>query len=354
MILLDNIVFEIQKAGGISAVWSAVLNELNERHAECTVLENPTCKDNIFYQEISQAKIVEDIGNLTLRRYQDVKCKENITLFHSSYFRVHASKKIKNIVTVHDFVYEKYDKGIRKYIHLFQKKHALKRADVIICVSENTKADLLTYHPWIDNSIVRVIHNGVDKEFKPLLNTDENPRISEPPYLLYVGGRNIHKNFKAALQLLTCDESVKLSLHLKVVGGGVFSESERLLIKELKLSNRVKHYSNINNHELNHFYNNAYALIYPSFYEGFGIPPLEAMAAGCPVICSNVSSIPEVVGNAGLMFDPHTPEEAEEYLVKLQDSSFRDSVINQGLLRASQFSWEKTGRETVNLYKELL
>ena len=351
--MIDNIVFELQGMGGVSSVWSSIIDELNIADIKCALVENSVARKNGFYKKLDSELLFNESGPLIWRRYRDVNVGRDISLFHSSYFRVHASKHVKNILTIHDFIYEKYESGIKKYIHLHQKQHALNKADRIICVSQNTKNDLLEYHPWVDPEIVSVIHNGYSNDFFRIVE-NHIPSLDDRPWLVYVGGRNVHKNFQAALQLLTSQTAVEMNMNLKVVGGGAFSAAEKGMIRDLKLSNKVHHCSGIDNKSLNILYNNAYALIYPSFYEGFGIPPLEAMAAGCPVICSNVSSIPEVVGNAGLMFSPHTPEEAERYLVKLQDSEYRACVIKRGLLRSSKFSWKKTGSETVNLYKELL
>jgi glycosyltransferase involved in cell wall biosynthesis len=174
------------------------------------------------------------------------------------------------------------------------------------------------------------------------------------PYLLYVGGRNSHKNFNAALMSLNLKTAKEIGLELLVVGGGEFTKCELDNINKLNLLKKVKHMGQVQNSKLNQLYNEAFAFIYPSFYEGFGIPPLEAMASGCPVICSNVSSIPEVVGSAGLYFSPNEPESIESYLFKLQESAYREKTINMGLAHSAQFSWEKTGLETVKLYKEMM
>ena len=177
---------------------------------------------------------------------------------------------------------------------------------------------------------------------------------SDNKFLLYVGGRQKHKNFKGALKLLSGQYASELQLNFKVVGGGEFTDEEVSLMKDLNIKDRVMHMGHVSNIELNKLYNNAYAFIYPSYYEGFGIPPLEAMSASCPVICSNLSSIPEIVGDAGLMFNPDTPLEAEKYLKRLSEKKFRAEMIEKGINRASGFSWVKTGLETVNLYKEML
>ena len=357
MLLLDNIVFELQKAGGVSLVWRAILDAcIADTELNCHAIDSGAGFKNIFYPEnMNGVKLIKERGPLALRRYLTINKNISATVFHSSYFRVHSNKKVKNIVTVHDFVYEKFDSGLRKHVHLLQKKHALKAADVIICVSQNTKEDLLSYHPALGEKEIRVIYNGVSTDFCPHKEgADALSNRNNAPYLLYVGGRFAHKNFNAALQLLLTPAANKMGLKLKVVGGGALTDKEQELISHLGLLNKVSHTGHVSSKELNMLYNLAFAFIYPSLYEGFGIPPLEAMAAGCPVICSNISSIPEVVGQAGLLFDPTQIESVEPYLEKLQHRDYRQQIVRNGLEHSAQFSWHKTGQQTLSLYKELL
>ncbi len=351
MLLLDNIIFELQRVGGVSSVWKSIIGAVSKDAKLNAKYLKSSKGQSCCGKGIDSSKIIEDLNiPLFIRRYLRVHYRKDIKLFHSSYFRVHASPAVKNVVTVHDFVYEKYDTGIRKIIHLMQKKFALKHADAIICVSYNTKKDLLHYHPQLDSNKVHIVHNGVDNSFYPLTDRKADGEL----YVLYVGGRNIHKNFSAVLDLLSSDTALDMGLKLKVVGGGALSIDELNAIRKLKLLDCVRHFDRVDTSELNRLYNNAFAFIYPSYYEGFGIPPLEAMAAGCPVICSNRSSIPEVVGSAGLLFDPDCIVEAEAHLHRLKSESFRLEIIERGFARAASFTWEKTGQKTISIYKKLL
>lgn len=349
MLLLDNIIFDIQNRGGVTNVWKSILFAIKKSNLDFKIIKS----NNKYQYEILSDKntYVDDINlPLFFRRYFHITSK-NISIFHSSYFRVHSSRNVKNIVTVHDFTYEKYDKGLRKFIHLLQKKRALKRASAVICVSHNTKKDLFEYHPWINKNIVHVIYNGVDhKVFYPI----KNKALSKDKFFLTVGGRNIHKNFLFTLNLMNSPEIKNSSVKLKVIGGGAFNSTEKEFIESNNLSDKIIHYSNINDNELNKFYNNAIALIYPSFYEGFGIPPLEALSAGCPVISSKSSSIPEVLGNSGLYINPYDYRSALKHIKLLEDSNYRKRLINLGYKQASKFSWEKTGEQTLSLYNKLI
>lgn len=348
MLLIDNIIFDLQKFGGVSNVWKAILKELatsNIKHIGVLKSKTENSFTNTHFTNLINDKNLPTI----LNRYLNVNVK-NVDVFHSSYFRIHSNKKVKNIVTVHDFTYEKYDKGWRQWIHLKQKQHALKNASEIICVSKNTKKDLLEYYPKIKAENVHVIYNGFDKNvYYPL-----NKKTPNQNYLLSVGGRNIHKNFNFTLNLMTSQLIKDYDIKLIVVGGGSFNKEEIDFIYNNQLNNRIVHKSAVSDKELNELYNNALALVYPSFYEGFGIPPLEAMAAGCPVISSSTSSLPEVLGDCGLYINVNNPKTAENHIEWLLNKENKEQIITKGLQRASDFSWEKTGIETIQIYNKIL
>ena len=345
MLLLDNIIFDLQKNGGVSNVWKAVLRELNKSGLEFFCIkskyesQSPYLKNTKFYVKDKSLPVI-------VKRYLDCTVN-NVSVFHSSYFRVHKDDSVINVLTIHDFIYEQYSSGFGKWIHLRQKLHALKKADAIICVSENTKSDLFRFHPWVNKNIVSVIYNGVDKNIFYPLQTK-----SFRSFLLYVGGRGAHKNFDFVLKLMTSKELS--SIKLVVVGGAKFSKDEMEFISKNDLKDKITHKQNIDDAELNNIYNEALALIYPSYYEGFGIPPLEAMSAGCPVICSGTSSLPEVVGDAGLFVDINNFASALPHIKDLTDPIKRQAIVAKGLIQASKFSWKKTACQTIALYKCLL
>lgn len=347
MVLLDNIIFDLQEYGGVSNVWNALLLKVKEEKFPVKII--PSRKVISLIDQENFLKVNETRYPIFLKRYLDVKIK-GVDLFHSSYFRVHKSSKVKNIVTIHDFTYEKFDKGIRKWIHLRQKRHALKNASSIICVSQNTKKDLMEFHPWINEDIVSVIYNGYDKKtFYPINKNEKKNR-----FLLTVGGRNKHKNFKFTLELMSLKFIKKNNIKLIVVGGGSFNNNEMKIIKKNNLTDTVTQIDKVSDFELNQLYNSALALVYPSLYEGFGIPPLEALASGCPVICSSLSSLPEVVGDCGLFIDTEKPESAIPHIEFLFDKQNQRKIIDKGLKQASKFSWDKTAQQTIELYRKIL
>lgn len=354
-IIFDNIVFELQRAGGISVYWSELISRIKPDQAIFFGLSN----SNIFCSDLQLYDVKkEQYWSFLPRRYFPFKPKnfsicDSKHIFHSSYFRHSNNPNAINVTTVHDFTYEYYVKGWRKWLHSWQKRKAIKNSQGIICISENTKKDLLHFYPDIAESRIRVIYNGVSSKFFPVENSrlrleDELGYQIVRPYMLFVGDRSPYKNFDLALELVSRFPAI----NLVVVGGKPFSKKEKVCVEKLK--GRVHHFQGLSTQTLNLLYNSAFCFVYPSSYEGFGIPILEAMRAGCPVLATRCSSIPEVAGNAALLVDEVSVSGFSEKFELLSDVSFRDSLIKKGLAQANKFSWDRTFKETYELYQDLL
>ncbi|MGL4533676.1 MAG: glycosyltransferase family 4 protein [Fusobacteriaceae bacterium] len=347
-IYLDNIVFSKQDSAGISVYWKEISNRiLNDKSHSANIVEQEINSKNIFRSEMKIPKeIIKYENRLPLWLYKflplTLKIEEN-SIFHSSYYRVSYSRKVKNIVTVHDFTHEYFFPLHKKFLNYWKKKLAIMKADGIICISQNTKKDLLKFHPWAKNKKIKVIYNGVGDQFFPINGIEKEKNI------LFVGSRVSYKNFNMAVDVL---KELK-SYNLVIIGGGKLSDDEKKNL-EKKIPGRYVHKTGISSENLNLEFNKAFAFIYPSSYEGFGIPILESMKAGCPVITTNKSSIPEVADNAALLVKEIKSEEFLEKIIYLKNQENRNEIIEKGIKHSTKFSWETTYLETISFYQEIL
>ena len=334
----DDIIYQLQPHGGVSTYWKEITSRI--------------VNTNDF-------EINRTIGS-KITRYLPVYT--NTQIFHSSYYRIPLGKSSKTVVTVHDFLYEYgYLQTLNASINIWQMKLAINRADAIICVSENTKKDLLSLYPkLINHPHIYVVGHGANLKIDETLNLKPPNRLLDlgtmsKRYILFVGKRLKYKNFQSAIVAFSKSSLPKLGFSMICVGSN-FSDMENQLFEKLGVQSNVNiiAFENATNRELNYLYQNAFALVYPSLYEGFGLPPLEAMNCGCPVIASNTSSIPEVVGDAGILVSPEDTEAIAAALEVLLDDNIRDKYISHGLGRAMLFTWEKTAQKHIDIYQSLV
>ncbi len=257
-------------------------------------------------------------------------------------------RSTKTVITVHDLIDEIYNPLGLDCPRAKERRRAIDRTDGIICVSETTRRDLLNFYPDVSNKKIAVIYNGNDLQTVAPL-----PVKCDVPYILYIGERRSdYKNFFVLLKFFSNSE-LFADHHLICFGGGAFSTEEQAVLRKHGLFDRVIHDSGSDS-KLVGYYQNAFALVYPSKYEGFGIPTVEAMSLGCPVVCSNAPPMPEVNGDGVLYFSPDSAVELARCLETLKDPQMRMQCVELGKKRAAQFSWEKTCRETYDFYRQVL
>lgn len=283
-------------------------------------------------------------------------------ILHRTYYYplCHLPGRAKNVLTVYDMIHEKFPQHFSPRDPIAQwKKRAIAGADKIICISEHTRQDLLELNSHVAPERVAVTHLGFDALHQLLPDTParafrEQALGQDAPYILFVGSRGGHKNFRGLLQAYAASPWLRDAFGLLCFGGGAFTDTENALIAQAGVAPRVRQIGGADA-LLAASYRHAALFVYPSLYEGFGIPPLEAMSLDCPVACSRASSIPEVVGDAAAMFDPSSVEDMQQAMESVLGSpDTRARLVAMGRARASLFSWQRCAETTAAIYRETL
>ena len=291
--------------------------------------------------------------------------KENIDIYHMPQNGIGFSQAIscKKVVTIHDLIpYVMPETVGRGYLLKFLKEMPIiiGNSDGIITVSEFSKRDILKYFP-IDESKIFVTPLAADAKYTPLdklhcKNFLEKAYNLNNPFLLYLGGFSERKNVASAITAFS-KVYKDLSENYNLVIVGDYRDSGQKLMKltnELNMLSHVIFAGFVPEEHLPLFYNSCDAIIYPSFYEGFGLPPLEAMNCGTPVIASNLTSIPEVVGDTGILINPYDIKDISLAIGTLLSSeNLRSELSAKALLRAKQFSWQNTASRTLKVYESV-
>ena len=357
--------FTQQKYGGISRIFSEIA-PLIDRYDDFNVkiyaglYQNQYLTDNLKIRIGGRKISYPPQGNRIFLALNPVFAKASLAIdrpdiVHETYYSNinTVPKKSKTVITVLDFIHEKFIKSVGYLDRNFPevKAKAIRRADHIICISENTRKDLLEI---VDVDPKKVSTVYLANSFSNTSINNNKPLINQP-YLLYVGERNaLYKNFSRLLQAYGSSKMLRSNFKIVCFGSKSFSQNEMNMIKEAGINtNNILHYAG-NDSILANLYAHAAAFVYPSLYEGFGIPPLEAMSFNCPVVCSNTSSIPEVVMDAGEYFDPYDIDSMRFAIEKVVLSPDRCQILKKnGKERVKFFSWDKCAKETASIYQQL-
>jgi len=339
-----------QQVGGVSKYFFEICNRLkldNElffltRYSENIYFNKNLLKINFFLKRFDFPAKKYVIDYLQLRYTKSILKKNVFDLIHHTGdfssifdFNIH---KLPIVITIHDMQPELYGK---QRIRIENRKKCIEYSSAIICVSHNTKNELFKFFPKIDKNKVFVIHHGYDEQ--KYIYEEKKKDF----YILYVGSRYDYKNFiffLTSISLILIDRN----LFLYCVGNS-FSNNEKNLIHNLGLNDLVKNIGIVSDFQLANLYHNAACFVYPSLYEGFGIPILEAFKHKCPVALSNTSCFPEIAKDSALYFNPKDSNSIQNTIISAIEN--RKKLISLGTKRMYDFSWNKAADETLAVYK---
>ena len=372
-VLFDYQAFQAQRIGGVSKSFCEILRHL-PGHVKWEI--GISQSDNVYLQELlpdiepvrfsygkgffrGKDRMLTLLDRLGLIRTAESLNKEaalkalgkgDFDVFHPTYFDPYFLQRLRDkpfVLTIHDLIPERFPEYFsRNDIQIRGRKALIEHADAIVAVSENTKKDIMEIYGVPAERISVAYHGG------PEPRATDSATSPHKPYFLFVGSRGKYKNFSALLKGFSefCEKNRDVDL---ICTGHPFSADESSDFARLGLEHRILH-RNASEEEMVKLYNGAIALVYPSRYEGFGMPVLEAFAYHCPVLLGTGSSLPEVGGDVAIYLDPSFDDMAEklEYFTSMSRAE-RDRLIKKGLCRLKEFSWEKAAEKYTEIYSAI-
>jgi len=342
---VDGIIYNLQEGGGVSVYFSELvkfLADVPDLDLDIWMLE-PNRAPGPVTVSPRHRKVVAAMR--PFERYRACRLAgDQLDVFHSSYYRLPDDAAVPSVVTVHDFAYERFRRGPALWVHQWQKWRAIRAAQVVICVSQATADDLLEFVGLRSGQSLKVVHNGVSDVFHP------NPAAAiKHDQLLYVGGRGGYKNFRLAIEALV----LLPEMRLVCVGGGPLRDDEFSGLAP-SVRERVSHRGFVSNVELAVLYQESHCLLYPSLFEGFGIPVAEAMRSGCPVVgLTACKAVAEVAGDALCGMNEPSAVALALGIEALSKPEDRAGFVRRGLVRAARYSWQTSHSQTLEAYREV-
>lgn len=369
-IIIEPQIFNDQEFGGISRYYSEIYKGLKKHpkvsfnlpllhtenlhikdsvNNEMNLLNKFLIKNNIFKRKVLRRlkrHNKRNILNQLKKRDYDLV----IPTYYDTYFLEHIGKK-PFVLTVYDMIHEIFPQYFDETDDTSKRKKILiEKATRIIAVSQNTKRDILNFFPHIDENIIDVIYHGHSDQ----LHLEQECPYLPKRYLLYVGNRHHYKNFHFFLESIQNLLKEDNTLYAFFAGGYPFREDEQKFIDELGIRDKLIQYK-FNDNELNSIYKNALCFVFPSEYEGFGIPVLESMSNSCPIILPKHSSFPEVAGDAGIFYELNNHKDLEQKIrLTIENPEFKKKHIALGLEQVKKFSWKEASLQCLETYKKAI
>ena len=370
-VVVDGIIYQLQASGGVSRIFTEILPRMCDQDDSLRIAlltegklkqSLPNSHPNILHQTIPQIErylrprrmwryVAPKVGGI-VRKLCIGRGRGKI--WHSTYYTIPENWSGSSVATVVDMTYERFtnlfskprDESFRA-----RKRRCVLEADAVICISEATCRDVQRFY-GLDSSSIYVVPLACSDVFRQLGQSGEGlKRPIREPFLLYVGNRKNYKNVNTLFQAYSAWPGRKeISL---VIVGEIWSDDEECQLAELGIQAYVHLFTDVSDDELCRLYNQAVAFVYPSFYEGFGIPLLEAMACGCPIISSRIPSTIEVAEDCPIYFDPDEPDELRNAFDVVLSEGRNSERVRTGFKRVNQYSWDKTAVQTLEVYRAI-
>lgn len=368
-ILFDDQVFKIQQYGGISRYFCNLMNGLSKSE-EYQILPNNYFSTNkhldkhqlnkfsFLYKTKNfkgKHRLINYISKRNDKKLKRLIQKGQFDIFHPTYYNVDFLNYLPSnkpfVLTVYDMIHEIMPELVSDYYNeVMNKSLLLQKAEHIIAISENTKKDIIHFYPNISPQKISVIHLASSE----VIESELSASSEMSNYILFVGNRGLYKNFKWMFESIS-DFLTEKKMILICAGGGWFSDSEIDLFKSFNLDKNVKFVDISNDHILNNLYKKAFCFIFPSIYEGFGIPILESFANRCPAILSKSSCFPEIAGNGALYFEINNAESLKGQLNELYyNNELRKDLIKHSKEILLKYSWNRMVAQHIEVYKKIL